>query len=53
MHLHVWLDPHTAPDIVIAPLTALAAEAEAATAPYEIETRVHMSHRSHRIPRVR
>lgn len=52
LHLRVWLDPDTTPDIVIEPLTALAAEAEAATAPYEIATRLRMSHLNHRMPHV-
>ncbi|MFE2246046.1 hypothetical protein [Streptomyces lavendulae] len=53
LDLRVWLDPDTTPDIVIEPLTALAAEAEAATAPYEIATHLRMSHLTHRMPHVR
>ncbi|MDH6543705.1 hypothetical protein [Streptomyces sp. SPB4] len=53
LDVRVWLDPDTTPDNVIEPLTALAAEAEAATAPYEIATRLRMSHLTHRMPHVR
>ncbi|MFF3014738.1 hypothetical protein [Streptomyces sp. NPDC057939] len=53
LDLRLWLDPDTTPDTVIGALTALAAEAEAATAPYDIDTRLRMSHLTHRIPHVR
>lgn len=50
--LRVWLEPGATPDTVIQPLTDLTTEAEAATAPYTIDTRLRMSHITHRMPHV-
>ncbi|MFF4322911.1 hypothetical protein [Streptomyces sp. NPDC001568] len=53
LDLRLWLDPDTTPDTVIEPVRALAAEAEAATAPYVIDTRLRMSHLTRRPRHVR
>ncbi|MEV0989604.1 hypothetical protein [Streptomyces sp. NPDC049949] len=53
LHLRVWLEPDVTPGTVIGPLRALTAEAASAAAPYEIDTRLHVSHLTHRIRHVR
>ncbi|MFE2478042.1 hypothetical protein [Streptomyces sp. NPDC059389] len=53
LHLRVWLEPDATPGTVIGPLRVLTAEAASTAAPYEIDTRLHMSHLTHRTPRVR
>ncbi|MFG2623093.1 hypothetical protein ACGFXC_36330 [Streptomyces sp. NPDC048507] len=52
VRVRVWLEPGAAPDTVIGQLTALTAEAEAAAAPYRIETRLRLSHITHGAPHV-
>ncbi|MFF3982248.1 hypothetical protein [Streptomyces sp. NPDC001828] len=53
LSLHVWLAPDTTPDQVVQQLTALTREAGRAAAPYEIDTRLRMSHVTHRAHHVR
>ncbi|MFJ9342279.1 hypothetical protein ACIRP0_23720 [Streptomyces sp. NPDC101733] len=52
VRLRVWLEPDATPHTVIQPLTALTTEAEAAATPYKIDTRLRMSHITHRTPHV-
>lgn len=53
LRIHTWLAPDTAPEAVLDALTAVTAELERATAPYTVETRVRLSHRTHRMQHVR
>ncbi|MFB7740910.1 hypothetical protein [Streptomyces sp. NPDC056132] len=53
LSLHVWLTPDTTPDQVVRQLTTLIREAGHAAAPYEIDTRLRMSHVTHRAHHVR
>ncbi|MFE7511606.1 hypothetical protein ACFU8I_10335 [Streptomyces sp. NPDC057540] len=49
----MWLEPGAGPDRVVPELLALTAEAVRAAAPYEIGTRVRISHFTRRTPHVR
>ncbi|OIK26402.1 hypothetical protein [Streptomyces malaysiense] len=53
VRLRVWLRPDTSPQAVLPALCAVAAEAEAAAAPYSAHTRLRISAGSHRVPHVR
>ncbi|MFD8208813.1 hypothetical protein ACFV2S_20765 [Streptomyces sp. NPDC059695] len=53
LRLRVWLEPGAGPDRVVPELLALTAEAARAAAPYEIGTRVRISHLTRRTPHVR